>query len=202
MDKLSILIVEDNQGDLVLIREYLAEQQTCPYDLMAAGTLKSALDLLAQHDFDLVLLDLSLPDSFGLDTVRRVITSYPDIAVIVLTGLQDEDMALQSVRYGAQDYLEKQYLSPVMLSKSIRYSMERKRSVQEKDDLLHDLTQALKKIESLEGILPMCVSCKKILDENHHWQRMEDYIRQSCSAEVLHLVCPACRTELEKDAAD
>jgi len=186
----------------LLIREYLAEKPTFPYDLMAAGTLESAMDLLALNDFDVVLLDLSLPDSFGLDTVRRVITNFPDISVIVLTGLQDEEMALQCVRYGAQDYLEKQYLSPVMLCKSISYSMERKRSVQQKEDLLYDLTQALKKIESLEGILPMCVSCKKILDGDNHWQRMEDYISHSFNAEVLQMVCPACRSEMEKDASD
>lgn len=201
MDTFSILVVEDNQGDLLLIREYLSERQTFAYHLEAAGTLESALELLARHFFDVVLLDLSLPDSFGLDTVRRVITNFPDIALIVLTGLQDEETALQSVRYGAQDYLEKQYLSPAMLYKSISYAMERKRSIQEKEDLLHDLTQALKKIESLEGILPICVSCKKILDENLRWQGMEDYMSHSGNAEVVQLVCPACRNELEKDEA-
>lgn len=201
MDTLSILIIEDNQADLVLIREYLAEKQAFPYEVMTAGTLESAMDLLARHDFDVVLLDLSLPDSFGLDTVRRVITNFPEIAVIVLTGLQDEDTALQSVRYGAQDYLEKQHLSPVMLYKSISYSMERKKSVQEKEDLLYDLTQALKKIESLECILPICVSCKKILDNDQHWLRMEEYIGRLLNAEVVQLVCPACRNELEKQAS-
>jgi CheY-like chemotaxis protein len=200
MDTFSILVVEDNQGDLLLIREYLSERQTFAYHLEAAGNLESALELLARHFFDVVLLDLSLPDSFGLDTVRRVITNFPDIALIVLTGLQDEETALQSVRYGAQDYLEKQHLSPAMLYKSISYAMERKRSIQEKEDLLHDLTQALKKIESLEGILPICVSCKKILDENLRWQGMEDYMSHSGKAEVVQLVCPACRNELEKDA--
>jgi CheY-like chemotaxis protein len=201
MENLSLLVVEDNQGDLLLISEYLSEKQSVAYDLTTAGTLRSALDHLGRHDFDVVLLDLSLPDSFGLDTVRQVIANFPDTALIVLTGLQDEDTALQSVRYGAQDYLEKQHLSPAMLYKSISYSMERKKILQEKEDLLHDLTQALKKIESLEGILPICVSCKKILDDDLHWQKMEDYVGQCCKAEMVQLVCPACRKELEKDEA-
>ena len=200
MEKLSILVVEDNRADLQLIREYLSEQPAFPCDLEWAGTLDSAVDLLARRDFDVVLLDLSLPDSSGLDTVRRMITGFPDISVIVLTGLQDEETALQCVRYGAQDYLEKRHLSPVMLNRSIRYSLERKRSVLEKEDLLQDLNQALKRIESLEGILPICVGCKKILAGDQGWLRMEDYIGHDCAAEVVELLCPACRKELEKIA--
>ncbi|MDD3618122.1 MAG: response regulator [Desulfobulbaceae bacterium] len=197
MDKLSILMVEDNQGDVFLVREYLAEQQNAAYDLAVAETLASALDQLARRDFDVVLLDLSLPDSLGLDTVRRVITKFPGTALIVLTGLQDEEVARQAVRYGAQDYLEKQHLSPAMLNKSISYSMERKKSVQEKEDLLHDLTQALKKIESLEGILPICLSCKKILDGDGSWRSLEEYAGSRFKAEVVQLVCPSCRRELD-----
>ena len=155
----------------------------------------------SRQDFDVILLDLSLPDSFGLDTVRKVITNFPEIAVIVLTGLQDEETAIQSVRYGAQDYLEKQLLSPGMLSKSIIYAFERKKMIQEKDDLLHDLTLALQKIESLEGILPVCISCKKILDEDKQWQRIEEYIQQRSGAELVQLLCPTCKRDLEKDAS-
>lgn len=202
MEKLSILLVEDNRADLVLIREYLAEQQTFSYDLLSAGMLESALELLTRREFDVVLLDLSLPDSSGVDTVRRMVTGFPDIAVIVLTGLRDEKTALQCVRYGAQDYLEKRHLSPVMLDKSIRYSLERKRSVLEKEDLLQDLNQALKRIESLEGILPICVSCKKIFAGDQGWLRMENYIGRTLNAEVVKLICPACRKDLGSDACD
>lgn len=198
MNQLSVLIVEDNPGDILLIKEYLSDEQGADYVITETDTLKSAIALISSSDFDVILLDLTLPDSMGLDTVRKVITISPDTAVIVLTGLQDENIALQAVRYGAQDYLEKQFLNPAMLYKSIIYAIERKRVMQEKEDLLNDLIRALEKIETLEGILPVCVSCKKIMDENHEWHHIEDYIRHRSGAEVVQLVCPACMHELEQ----
>lgn len=196
MEKLSILIIEDNPADALLIKEYLAEQNGFDFAASETNSLSSAMGLLTHYDYDVVLLDLSLPDSSGLDTVRRVIANYPEIAVIVLTGLQDEEVALRSVRYGAQDYLEKQTLSPLMLYKSIIYSIERKKALQEKDELLKDLTHALEKIESLEGILPLCVSCKRILGEDRQWLSIEEYIHHTNSG-VAQLICPACREDLE-----
>lgn len=199
MDKLSILIIEDNPADIVLIKEYLSEMRNFTYELKEAGTLESALGLFSHYDFDVVLLDLSLPDSSGLDTVRSLITKFPEIAVIVLTGLQDEEVALMSVRYGAQDYLEKQLLSPAMLYRSIIYSIERKRSLHEKEELLNDLGQVLKKIEMLESILPICVSCKKVLAENQQWQSIEEYVAHRSAADVVQLICPDCNSDLEQD---
>lgn len=198
MDQISVLIVEDNPGDILLIKEYLSEKQDADYVITEADTLESAIGLISDSDYDVILLDLSLPDSMGLDTVRKVITTSPDTAVIVLTGLQDENIALQAVRYGAQDYLEKQFLTPAMLYKSVIYAIERKRVMQEKEDLFNDLIRALEKIEKLEGILPVCCSCKKIMDENHEWHHIEDYIRRRSGAEVVQLVCPACMRELEQ----
>jgi CheY-like chemotaxis protein len=197
MGKINILIVEDNPADILLIKEYLSENRHIPYDLAEAETLESALSLLSHYNFDAVLLDLRLPDSAGLDTVRKIITPYPDTAVIVLSGLQDEELALKAVRFGAQDFLEKQHLSPASLSKSLLYSIERKKAMQEKEDLLYDLTLALKKIESLEGILPICLSCKKILNENNQWERIEDYIRIHSDAKTINLICPECKTNFE-----
>lgn len=199
MDKISILIVEDNPGDSLLIREYLAERQSISAEIMEAETLESALGLLAHYDFDIVLLDLSLPDSSGLDTVRRLITRFPEIPVVVLTGLQDEDIALQAVRYGAQDYLEKQLLSANMLYRSIMYSIERQLALQEKEELLNDLTLSLERIQSLEAMLPICISCKKIQADNQQWLRIDEYVANRSDGEAGHLVCPACRNALEKE---
>lgn len=195
MDNISILIVEDNPADSLLIKEYLAEGRRFSAEIMEAETLESALGLLVHYDFDVVLLDLSLPDSSGLDTVRRLITKFPELVVIVLTGLQDEEVALQSVRYGAQDYLEKQQLSENMLSKSIRYSIERKLALQEKEELLNDLTLSLERIQSLEGMLPICVSCKKIHTADQQWLPIDEYV-----ANRSHLVCPDCRNVLDREA--
>ncbi len=197
MNKILILLVEDDPTAISHIKEYLSEKPTFRYDLMEAASLDAALSLLSHYEFDVVLLDLDLPDSSGLDTVRRVITEYSDTAVIVLSSPANEKIARQAVRYGAEDYLEKVFLSPAMLLKSISYAIGRKKILQEKYDILSDLVLALEKIESLESLLPICVGCKKILDENNHWLNLEDFVHQSSSRRATRPICPDCKKSLE-----
>jgi len=199
MPQLTILIVEDNPEDRLLIKEYLAEKQWKSFDIQEAESLQVALDLLPHYDFDVILLDLQLPDSSGVDTVRRLIGEVPETAVIVLTGLQDEDTALQSVRYGAQEYLEKRHLSPTTLTKSIRYSLERKKSLQDKEDLLHDLNHALKRMAQLESFLPLCIGCKKILGGDGRWHTIEDYHHEGSIGNTGERLCPDCKTALSEE---
>lgn len=199
MYKLSILIIEDTPADILLIKEMLSNITRLSYKLTEAATLKTA-GLLAQDDFDAVLLDLNLPDCQGIDTVRRVVSQFPESAVVVLTGLNNEQTAVQAIRYGAQDFLEKQNLSPVMLLKSVIYAIERKKFIHEKEDLLDDLSLALKKIESLETILPMCLCCKKILDNDRQWCSLEEYLSQHSAGEMANLICPECSKDLENES--
>ncbi len=196
MPQLTILIVEDNPADRLLIKEYLAEEQWETLDPQEAESLQAALDLLPHFDFDVILLDLQLPDSTGLETVRRIIGEVPNTAVIVLSELQNEDTALKTVRYGAQDYLEKRQLSPTTLAKSIRYSLERKKALQDKEDLLHDLDHALKRIAQLESFLPLCIGCKKILGEDGRWHTIEKYIHKGLPGKTEERFCPDCKTPL------
>jgi len=199
MPQLNVLIVEDNPADRLLIKEYIAEKQRKSCNIQEAECLQAALDLLPHYDFDVILLDLQLPDSSGVDTVRKIIGEVPETAVIVLTGLQDEDTALQSVRYGAQEYLEKRHLSPTTLNKSIRYSIERKKGLQDKEDLLHDLNYALKRIAQLERFLPLCISCKKILGEDGRWHTIEDYCYEGSIGKTGEHLCPDCKTALSEE---
>ncbi len=197
MNKILILLVEKNPADISRIKEYLSEQPPFRYDLMEADSLRVALSLLSQYDFDVVLLDLTLPDSSGLDTARRIITEYSESAVIVLSTPENEEIAHQTVRYGAEDYLTKFLLSPAMLQKAITYSIGRKKLLQEKLDILSDLVLALEKIECLEGLLPICVGCKKILHENNHWLNLEEFVNQSSSRRVSRPICPDCSESLK-----
>lgn len=199
MDKLSILLIEDTPADIVLIKEMLSENKRL--ELTEAATLKAAIDLLSHSDFDAVLLDLYLPDSQGIDTVRRVISRFPESAVVVLTGLNHEQTAVQAIRYGAQDFLGIRDLSPRMLLKSVFYAIERKKFLQEKEDLLDDLALALKKIEALETILPMCVCCKKILNGNRQWFSVEEYLSHY-PADMAGRICPECALDLENDRGE
>jgi len=122
-----ILLVEDNPGDARLIREILADirgEDTPAVERM--NTLAKALDYLEHFKPDIILLDLGLPDSQGLVTVQRVALKVPEIPVIVLTGAGDDDLAVEAIKAGAQDYMMKGLVKPETLMKSLLYSMERK----------------------------------------------------------------------------
>jgi PAS domain S-box-containing protein len=123
-----LLLIEDNPGDARLIREYLSEIKNNPYLLECADQLSKGLELLAGRDVDLVLLDLCLPDSQGFDTFARVHALVPDLPIVVVTGSNDEMLAVQAVQTGAQDYLVKGEIDSGLLSRAMRYAIERKKT--------------------------------------------------------------------------
>src|SRR6185369_7725637 len=123
----NVLLIEDNPGDARLIREMLAEDPDAPFRLHFAERLSAGLELLSAGDSSLVLLDLSLPDSFGLETFAKVYAHSPAVPIIVLTGNDDQTVALSAVKGGAQDYLVKGRLDRELLLRSMQYSIERKR---------------------------------------------------------------------------
>jgi signal transduction histidine kinase len=122
-----ILVVEDNPGDARLLREVLSETGILPVHVRLADCMAEACAVLADEGADLVLLDLSLPDCTGIETVTRLTATGTDAAVVVLTGLADQRVAIEALRKGAQDYLLKQRLEPLLLETSILYAVERKR---------------------------------------------------------------------------
>jgi DNA-binding NtrC family response regulator len=126
MPFLKILLVEDSPADSRLLWEMLRDSGIKGrFALDPAVTLKEAISQLSTKKFDLVLLDLMLPDSAGLDTFRAVHKACPDVPVVLLTGLSDENLAARAVREGAQDYLVKGQVDPAVLVRSMRYAVER-----------------------------------------------------------------------------
>ncbi len=122
--EISVMLVEDNLGDARLIQEYLKDTQFgC--DVLHVEHLEGALDLLVENRPSLVLLDLSLPDSHGIETVERLVSTNPDVPVIVMTGLDDPDMAGKALQLGAQDYLVKGKFDENLLGRTIQYAFER-----------------------------------------------------------------------------
>jgi len=124
---ISILLIEDNLGDARLLEETLAEGDT-PFDLTLAERLSTGLEKLGGEEIDVILLDLSLPDSSGFDTFARVYAQAPEVPIIVLSGLDDKDLAVKAVRTGAQDYLVKGEVNSDLLLRAIHYAIERKRA--------------------------------------------------------------------------
>lgn len=142
-----ILLVEDNSGDARLMQEYLSEPSEVAFNLEHVLALKDGLDRLSRPGIDLVLLDLSLPDCTGIETFFRVFEHAPEVPIIVLSGQDDESLAIRTVHEGAQDYLVKgQGVDARLLARSIRYAIERKRTEEalaKERDLLHTLLNSL-----------------------------------------------------------
>ncbi len=125
---IAVLLIEDNPGDVRLIREMLREAGAAQFELACADQLSTGLNHLAAGEVDAVLLDLGLPDSTGIDTFTKVYTQALQVPILVLTGLDDEALAVQAVQQGAQDYLVKGQVDGNLLVRAMRYAIERKRT--------------------------------------------------------------------------
>jgi len=144
--KRTILLIEDNAGDARILREALADAAGEAFDLEHVNDLTVGLERLGQGKVDVVLLDLSLPDSLGLETFAKAHAAAPEVPMIVLSGQDDESLAIQTVHEGAQDYLVKGQVDGRLLVRSIRYAIERKGSEEalaKERDLLHTLLENL-----------------------------------------------------------
>jgi PAS domain S-box-containing protein len=124
-----ILLVEDNPVDVLVIRDELSRLSGNSYMLFTAGSLAEAQAILERESIDVVLLDLVLPDGSGLETFFALQLTAPDVPVVVMSGLDDESVAVEAVREGAQDYLVKGKCDGLALSRSITYAIERQQLI-------------------------------------------------------------------------
>lgn len=153
--KIEILLVEDNPGDAGLIEDMLEEFSSFPYELKNAVTLNEGLNLLKENSFDVILTDLGLPDSDGIDTFLEIHARNSRIPIIILTGMNDERIGINAVKQGAQDYLVKGQVDGKLLIRSIQYSIERKKSEEKIKNLANVVESSNDAIitKSLEGII-------------------------------------------------
>jgi signal transduction histidine kinase len=141
-------LVEDNPGDARLYQELLADSRDAAFEVVRADRLSAAIQRLSEETFDVILLDLGLPDSHGTDTITALEKVCAGVPIVVLTGLGDEAVGRQALYKGAQDYLVKGQADTELLSRSIRYAVERKRGQTERRALEERLVQA----EKMEAI--------------------------------------------------
>jgi CheY-like chemotaxis protein len=302
---IKVLSVEDNPELATLMQKVLPQDKSNTFELEVVNCLSLGLKRLSEGRFDILLLDLILPDSRGIDTFIKVHAQAPQIPIIVLTGLDNEMLAMEALRMGAQDYLVKGQFDILLLGHFIRYAIERYenleqlrhtegalalsevrfRSMIEKDadgilivdskgvvrfvnpaaevlfsckaeeflgrlfgfpvvsgetielDIVHgeagkiiaemrvvetdwegeraylaslrDITErkqaeeerkkmilqlqdALEKVKTLSGLLPICSFCKKIRDDDGYWNKIETYIEAHSEAEFSHSMCQEC----------
>lgn len=151
--KLSILLIEDNQAEADIIHEYLSYQFNL--DFKHAVRLSAGLDILKSENVDVLLLDLTLPDSHGIETFLTPFFKFPNLPVIVLTGQEDEKLASRITISGAKGYLVKNSLSVKLLSQTIRYAIETQK-----------LQLSLSKMQSEELFTDEMDHLQSIFDEN------------------------------------
>ncbi|MGV2828854.1 ATP-binding protein [Myxosarcina sp. GI1(2024)] len=186
MESFSILVVEDSASDADLLHRTFLKAGKSQWSLKIVERLREGINLAKVSHFDIVLLDLSLPDSDGLDTVESFINAVPNLPVIILTAASDEELAIAAIGKGAQDYLVKGEIFPSLLVRSIRYSIERgqllRQLVQSNADLeafnflmAHDLQTPLRTITSFSEI---------VLQDHAHQldNRAKDYLQRSIAA--------------------
>ncbi|MEM7717356.1 MAG: hybrid sensor histidine kinase/response regulator [Cyanobacteria bacterium P01_A01_bin.68] len=144
-DSINILLIEDNLAEARLLQEFLRDSSFEEFNLVHVKRLSEALDAIGENIstpclYNIILLDLTLPDSQGLESLKPLMARAPCLPIVVLTNINDEQLAIEAVRKGAQDYLVKRQINSQLLARSLRYAIERKQYL----ETLRALNQSLK----------------------------------------------------------
>ncbi|MCI0563042.1 MAG: response regulator [Nitrososphaera sp.] len=156
---IKVLLIEDSAEDVRILQEVLAQELSGLFEVLHEGSLSKGLSRLEEGNIDLILLDLVLPDSRGIDTLVKVREKAARVPIVVLTSLEDDALALQALQLGAQDYLVKGYIQVHrnLLTRALRYALERARSDRLKDEFVstvsHELRTPLATIREFTAIL-------------------------------------------------
>ncbi len=173
---MTILLIEDNPADVEMIRELLSHQKGSSFDIICADRFSAAKPYFAEEGIDIILLDLGLPDSQGLDTLRRVRDHAGEVPIVVLTLLDNEETGLNALKEGAQDYLVKGQMNGPLIARSLRYAIERGRIEKELkkhrdslEELVAERTQQLAERKKMTDLIEGSLAEKEtLLREIHH----------------------------------
>ena len=191
-NQLTVLLVEDNETHSHLVRRHLKKARLSTIEVVGVETLADAVSAATQASFDAVLLDLSLPDSEISETLPRFITAVPDIPTIVLTSLDDLDFASDLVHQGADDFLVKSDIDSQILLRSIRYTIERRRSQRELAEYAKRLERSNEELKNfahtvaheVRSPLNIVSCCLALIDEDHGDLLATDSIEAMSDANV------------------
>ena len=173
---INVLMIEDDTGFARLVHEMIKEMGEDIFHFNRVENLEKGLSILAKEEIDVILLDLLLPDSEGLFTFLKTFNTVPDIPIVVLSSLEDDETALLAIREGAQDYLFKGIINTDVLVRSIRHSVERKRSwkiLTAARDILESVVE--KKMFEVDELT------KKLKDSEEEREKLEKQIKESQS---------------------
>ena len=142
-----ILLIEDEPADALLFKRYLRDSKLASFNIQVKNRLQDGLDFLKKHEVDAILLDLSLPDSQNLEGLDQLAFLHPKIPILVFTGLESEQLSIEALKKGAQDYLIKGEINRRLLERSILYSIERISTNERLKTAHHKLEEAQSKVE-------------------------------------------------------
>lgn len=196
----TILVVDDNHDNLRLLSEILSEHhdkvRLAPNGERALATIRKAAP-------DLILLDIMMPDMDGFEVCRilKADQETTGIPVIFISALDETVDKVKAFSMGGVDYITKPFKSKEVLARISTHLTLRhlQRSLEKKNE---QLRQALDEIRILRGILPICSSCKKIRNEEGHWEQIEIYIRDRSEANFSHGICQDCARKLYPEFVD
>ena len=189
-------MVEDVPEDAALMQRELAQAgfEVVSKRVETEGALREAL---AQGGWDAVLCDYTLPHFSGQRALVIVRAADPDLPFIYVSGTMGEDVAVEAMKSGAQDYVMKTNLKRLApaVARELREAQVRRenRKLQaDRERLITELQAALMDVKRLSGLLPICSGCKKIRNDRNEWQRLEYFIREHSEAQFTHSLCPDC----------
>ena len=197
--ELRVLLVDDDEDDFIITEAFLSEIEGQRYNLTWVSSYEVALETIKRDQHDIYLLDYRLGEYNGLDLLRKVVAEGCTAPIILLKGQGDHDVDVEETKAGAMDYLVKGRIDAAMLERSIRYAVERNRIERRLENTVNELEEALNKINTLSGLLPICSHCKSIRDDGGYWNRLETYIASHSNAEFSHSLCPNCLKQYYPD---
>jgi len=206
--RFKVLLVEDNDADAVFVRDALTRGFGSSIEIVNAVRLEEALAALDRHHFDVVLLDLGLPDSRGLPTFSVLHARFRLVPVVVVSALADETTMIDAVRLGAQEYLVKGWYDAALLVRVMRHAMERQHLLRQLERSLANVRRLLQAIEGTghrggaAGALAMCNGCKRLSAAPGRWETIDEYLGPREKAPLQQSTCPECLERMRSETGN
>jgi PleD family two-component response regulator len=203
---IDVLLVEDNPADARFVRMALTGSTHSKFAVTESVRLADALRTLETRAFDLILLDLGLPDSLGLATFSVLYARSRLVPIVVVSALADEATMLDAVRLGAQDYLIKGDFDAALLVRVLRHAMERHQLLQRLERSLANVRRLFQAIEGSAhrndpGVaLAMCSVCKRLRAASGRWETIEQYLAPQVETQLVYEPCPDCVSQIDDEA--
>ncbi|MCG8569692.1 MAG: response regulator [Spirochaetes bacterium] len=184
--KAKILVVDDEYANVFLMKNLLIEE----YEIETGKDGEEALAKLEIFKPDLILLDIMMPGISGIEVCQKItqMKEYVDIPIIMVTAKSDENDIKDGLEAGAIDYIKKPF-SEIELKARIKTALRLKFNIDK-------LKEAANKIKTLNELLPICSSCKKIRDDQGYWNQVDEYMKNHSDLEFTHTLCPDCMVKL------